>query len=165
MADRDETRSEMTAAEQAMRSITEGLERIARERAKVRPEDWATLFRQLQAVLLQLSTHPFVKGDMQAELLVERILRSETLEQVDERTDDLAEYAMKKVEYIAALKAIAEGRPVEGRPGDGTRHIALRNTSSEVTRAAAAGGPSGDDFVVGGQDAAENRPRRSLLRL
>ena len=159
MADSDNT-GDLTAAERAMRSITEGLERIARERAKVRPEDWATLFRQLQAVLLQLAKHPFVMGDMQAELLVERILRSETLEEVDERVDDLAEYAMRKMEYVTALKAMAEGRPVEA-----PRHVALRNTSSEVTRAAAAGGPSGDDFMVGGADAAESRPRRSLLRL
>lgn len=160
MAERDDSLAGATAAEQAMRSITEGLDRIARDRAKVRPEDWATLFRQLHTNLLQLLAHPFVKGDMQAELLVERILRSETLETVDERTDDFAEYAMRKMQYISALKAIAEGRPVEA-----PRHVALRNTSSEVTRAAAAGGPSGDDFAVGGEETAANRPRRSLLRL
>jgi hypothetical protein len=160
MAERDDSVAGATAAEQAMREITEGLERIARERAKVRPEDWATLFRQLQAALLQLLKHPFVTGDMQAELLVERILRSETLEEVDERTDDFAEYAMRKMQYVSALKTIAEGRPVEA-----PRHVALRNTSSEVTRAQAAGGPSGDDFTVDGAEAATGKPRRSLLRL
>jgi hypothetical protein len=160
MAERDDDVTGMTTAELAMRSITVGLERIARERARVRPEDWATLFRQLKAVLLQLALHPFVKGDMQAELLVERILRSETLEEVDERVDDFADYAMRKQNYIAALKAVAEGRPVEGQ-----RHVALRNTSSEVTRAASASGPSGDDFAIGDQGGAADRSRRSLLRL
>ena len=160
MADRNDDLAGETAAERAMRSITEGLERIARERAKVRPEDWATLFRQLQTVLLELAKHPFVQGDIQAELLVERILRSSNLEEVDERTDDFADYAMRKLQYIAELKAAMEGRPVEA-----PKHVALRNTSSEVTRAAAAGGPSGDDFLIGGEQGAADRPRRSLLRL
>jgi hypothetical protein len=159
MALADDT-SDATAAQRAMRQIEEGLERIARERAKVRPEDWATLYRQLQTMLHTLVKHPFVVGDMQAELLVERILRSEDLVEVDARTDDLAEYMLRKAEYMAALKAAKEGVPVEA-----PRHVALRNTSSEVTRAEAAAGPSGDDFGVGGAETAADRPRRSLLRL
>lgn len=159
MAQAGDQRPEPTAAEQAMRAVEAGLERIARERARVRPEDWATLFRQMQAILLQLATHPFVQGDIEAELLIERILRSEDLEQVDARTDDFADYAMRKLSYIAALRAAREGKTV-----DAHQHVAPRNTSSEVTRAEAAAGPSGDDFMAGGEDA-KDRPRRSLLRL
>lgn len=158
----DETQKSVpeTAAQAAMRDVEEGLQRIARERAKVRAEDWATLFRQMQSVLLQLGTHPFVVGDIEAELLIERILRSETLEDVDSRTDDLAEYVLRKAQYAAELRAAMEGRPAEV-----LQHVAPRNTSSEVTRAAAAAGPSGDDFIAGGDDTATVRPRRSVLRL
>jgi hypothetical protein len=159
MAQDSEEFRDDTAALRAMRQIEDGLVRIARERAKVRPEDWATLFRQMQALLQQLVTHSFVVGDMQAELLVERILRSETLEEVDARTDDLAEYVLRKAQYVAALKAAKDGVSV-----DAPQHVALRNTSSEVTRAEAAAGPSGDDFGIGGT-ATPDRPRRSLLRL
>lgn len=157
--ERDDT-SDATAAKRAMRAIQEGLARIERERAKVRPEDWATLYRQMQSVLLQMANHPFVQGDMEAELLLERILRSENLDEVDARTDDFAQYAMRKLDYIAMLRAAQDGKTVPAQ-----RHIAPRNTSTEVTRAAAASGPSGDDFGVGGADAAADRPRRSLLRL
>lgn len=160
MAEAGQEQSEATAAELAMRAIEDGLVRIARERARVRPEDWATLFRQMQTLLHQLATHRFVKGDMEAELLIERILRSEDLEQVDARFDDFAEYALRKLEYIHALRAAREGGEAEA-----PRHLALRNSASEVTRAEAAGGPSGDDFAVGGRETAPERPRRSLLRL
>lgn len=160
MAEADNQRQDATAAERAMREIEAGLDRIARERARVRPEDWATLFRQMQTILMQLATHPFVQGDMQAELLVERILRSEDLEQVDARTDEFAEYAMRKLNYIAALKAARDGKAIVAE-----QHVAPRNTSSDVTRAEAAAGPSGDDFVGRGEDAETSPPRRSLLRL
>ncbi len=113
--ERDDT-SSATAAELAMRQIEAGLDRIARERAKVRPEDWATLFRQMQTILRQLVTHPFVKGDMEAELLVERILRSENLDEVDARTDIFAEYAMRKLDYIGMLRAAQDGKPVDTQP-------------------------------------------------
>ena len=156
----DDDRSDATAAKRAMQAIEDGLARIARERARVRPEDWATLYRQLQSVLLQLATHGFVKGDIQAEMLIQRILRSENLEQVDSRTDDLAEYVLRKLNYIAALRAAQEGKPVEA-----LHHVAPRNSATDVTRAAAAAGPSGDDFVVDGAEAGESRPRRSVLRL
>lgn len=149
-----------TAAEQAMRAIQDCLARIERERARVRPEDWATLFRQMQTLLLQLATHPFVKGDMEAELLVERILRSEDLDQVDQRTDEFADYALRKLSYIAMLKAAQDGAPV-----DAPQHVKPRNTTTEVTRAAAAAGPSGDDFPLGSTETGDPRPRRSLLRL
>jgi hypothetical protein len=159
MVETTQDNATQTDAQRAMRAVQEGLERIARERARVRPEDWSTLFRQMQAVLTQLATHPFLRGDIEAELLVERILRSETLADVDARTDDLADYVLRKAEYVAELRAIAEGRPVEA-----PRHVAPRSSSSEVTRAAAASGPSGDDFMAGGEDA-DARPRRSVLRL
>ena len=160
MADKRDNTSQATAAEIAMWQIEAGLDRIARERAKVRPEDWATLFRQMQTILRQLVAHPFVKGDREAELLVERILRSENLDEVDARTDVFAEYAMRKLDYIAMLRAAQDGKPV-----DTQRHVAPRNTSSEVTRAEAAAGPSGDDFGPGRDDTTSDRPRRSLLRL
>lgn len=160
MAQAQEDRSDATAAQRALREIEDGLARIARERARVRPEDWATLFRQLQTLLLHLATHDFVKGDMQAELLIERILRSEDLDQVDARTDDFAEYAMRKLAYIAALRAAKDGAPVEAPV-----HFAPRNMSSDVTRAEAAAGPSGDDFMTKTEDLTAEKPRRSLLRL
>ena len=160
MTEEAEDHTDATAAERAMRAIQEGLARIERERARVRPEDWATLFRQMQTILLQLAKHPFVTGDMQAELLIERILRSDDLEQVDARTDEFAEYALRKLQYLAELKAAMEGKPVEA-----PRHVAPRNSSSDVTRAAAAAGPSGDDFAAGTEDASASRQRRSVLRL
>lgn len=159
MTDEDDL-SDAKAAERAMRAVQDGLARIARERARVRPEDWATLFRQMQTLLLRLATHDFVKGDMQAELLIERILRSEDLVQVDARVDDFAEYATRKLDYVLAIKAARDGQLVEER-----RHVAPRNSASDLTRAEAAGGPSGDDFSVAGQDGTTDRPRRSLLRL
>jgi hypothetical protein len=160
MAQQDPDKTDATAAARALRQIEDGLARIARERARVRPEDWATLFRQIGTVLRQLATHPFVIGDMEAELLIDRVLRSETMAAVDERTDDLIDYVLRKADYVAALRAARDGQPF-----DLPRHVAPRNTSSEVSRAEAAAGPSGDDFLPGKAGSDQDRPRRSLLRL
>lgn len=152
-----------TDADRASQALLKGLERIARERARVRAEDWQTLFRQLRTILIQLATHPFVVGDMQAELLIERLIESDDLEEFDVRVDDFASYAVAKLEYNAALRAAANGEHVEDVP----TFVAPQNSTTEVTRAAAVNGPSGSDFVFDEESDADSEPvaRRSVLRL
>ena len=155
---------EITDAERAMADIMRGLRDIERERRRVRHEDWQTLFRQLGDVLTELSGHPFVTGDLQAEGLIRQILRSEDLEELDKCVDNFADYAVNKLQYNAWLRAKANGRD----PDEEIQAFARpTNTQTTVTRAQAANGPSGSDFEVKGQDAGADdlSDSRALFRL
>ena len=136
---------EIVDANAGVLSIFRAMQRAERERARIRPEDWSTLFRQIQDVMIQLAGHPFVKGDMEAEMLIERISGSDDLEELDQRVDQFVSYAIGKLEYNAGLRAALEGKdPAEAEA------VFRRPQASvtEVTRAQASHGPSGSDFAV-----------------
>ncbi len=163
MSDSNTAPDPENAAIEAMAQISDALMRIERERSRVRAEDWATLFRQTQDVLYELLTHPFVEGDMEAELRLQRIIYADDLEEMDKSVDFFAEYVVGKLEYHAAVKAHQEGKEHKDVP----RFTTPSNSTSEVTRAQAMHGPSGSDFMIQNEDKTDSAPaqRRSVLRL
>lgn len=134
---------------------------IERERRRVRPGDWDTLFRQMTDVLRQLASHPFIAGDLHAEMLISRLAGAADLPDLDARVDALGEYVAGKLAFQAALKAARDGR--EPDPAD----LLPRQFGAQAPgagRVIAQQGPSGSDFQITGQDTT-NTPQRSVFRL
>lgn len=139
------------------RSIAE----IERERRRVRPGDWDTLFRQMRDVLEQLANHPFLAGDLHAEMLLSRLTGAADLADLDARVDALGEYVAGKLAFQAALTAARAGR--EPDPAD----LLPRQFGAQAPgagRVLAQQGPSGSDFLIDG-DAKSHAPQRSVFRL
>lgn len=160
-----------TAADNALRQISDALRRIERERKRVRPEDWATLFRQTERVLSDLVDHPFVKGDREAEIRLANVIYSVDLEDMDRQVDRLAEYLIGKLEFNMKMREQDSGKKDNRVP----RYVAPASSTTEATRAQARHGPSGSDFDLtppstsdpgkGGNDTSKPPSRRSVLRL
>ena len=151
-----------TDADEVSANIARTLAQLDRDRVRTRREDWETLFRQMQTLLTELATHSCVVGDLEAEMLIEKVTLSEDLEELDARLDAFAAYAVAKLEYNAALRAQREGTQQEDVPV----FTAPQNSLSEVTRAQAMNGPSGSDFDVGSEEENEHAPsRRAVFRL
>lgn len=144
--------------------LAKRLARIERERQRVRPEDWQTLFRQMRTLLEQLSRHPFLKGDAEAEARLARMTSAADLEEFDRRVDHLAEYVMGKLAFNAAMK----GEPVDPSQLHPTSTVQSRAMGA-AAREAARYGPSGDDFDAPGDGDGDRpapaRPRRTVVRL
>lgn len=151
----------LAESEAALAALGEALQRIERERRRVRPEDWETLFRQMKTAIVQLGTHPFVAGDIHAEMLLARMAASADLEELDRRTDALGEYIAGKLAYNAALKAVRQGQDPDPASLIPRRFGA---TAPGAGRVVAQHGPSGSDFDLSG-DGAAIQPRRGILRL
>lgn len=138
------------------------LAEIERERRRIRPEDWDTLFRQIATMMQQLAAHPFIRGDLEAETRLEAMLGAPDMEAFDQATDRLAEYVEGKLAFNAALKALEEGGPMPELP----RLRSAGQATGQAVRAAASHGPSGSDFDLGdGADAPQPLGRRGVLRL
>lgn len=158
------------SAEAIATELSQSLLQITREAARVRPEDWATLFRQLETALREMVAHPFIRGDLEAEARLDRVLRAQDLEQMNAQVDHFADYVIGKLAFNASLKG-------EGDAAMPHRPTVSQDSSSVTTRAQAAGGPSGSDFDIrppetavnatasDGKDAAAAPIRRSVLRL
>lgn len=142
-------------------ALAEALARIDRDRRRVRPEDWDTLFRQMRTVLQHLATHPFLAGDAHAEMLLTRIAASPDLAEFDNRVDALGEYVAGKLAFNAALRAVRDGKEP-----DATALVPRRfgATAPGAGRVVAQHGPSGSDFDLTGEGAV-TQPRRGILRL
>lgn len=145
----------------ALRDLTDALARIERERQRVRPGDWETLFRQMRAVLEQLVDHPFLRGDLHAEMLLGRLAVASDLADLDRRVDDLGEYVAGKLVFTEALIAAREGRAVEPAALVPRRFGAAQSGAGRVL---AQHGPSGSDFALS-DEAALTPARRGILRL
>lgn len=137
---------------------------LERERKRIRPEDWQTLFRQIRTLAGELVAHPFLKGDLEAEVRLDRMLLSADLEEFDRRVDDLAEYVRGKLAFNAAMEALERGdiaaatappppAPPPPRPDAG------------LARMVGAQGPSGSDFDLGGPAGGDAPRRRGVIRL
>lgn len=152
------------ATQAALADMARRIATIERERRRIRPEDWKTLFRQIRTLAQELIAHPFLKGDLEAEQRLDRMLTSADLEEFDRRVDDLGEYVRGKVAFNAAMDALERGDtaaaaaapPPVARPAPG---------ASAVSRMAAAHGPSGSDFDLGGPAGGDAPRRRGVLRL
>jgi hypothetical protein len=147
------------------------LAELDRERQRVRPEDWTTLFRQMRVLLEQLAAHPFLRGDAEAEARLTRMMRASDLEAFDRGVDHLADYVAGKLAFNAAIR----GKAVDPSALHPTSSVQTRATGM-AARASAQHGPSGDDFAIGDAAAPEpdpsrpespqpKPPRRSMLRL
>lgn len=138
---------------------------IERERKRIRPEDWQTLFRQLRTLAGELVAHPFLKGDLEAEVRLDRMLLSADLEEFDRRVDELAEYVRGKLAFNAAMDALERGdtAALEAAMPPPTPRPA--GPDSGLTRLAAAQGPSGSDFDLGGPAGGNAPRRRGVIRL
>lgn len=144
-----------------VRDLGEAMARIERERRRVLPSDWDTLFRQMQTLFVELGTHPFLAGDAHAEMLLARMGAASDLEEFDRRVSALGEYVAGKLAYNAALRAVREGR--EPDPAD----LIPRSFGASAPgagRVVAQVGPSGSDFAIA-SDPAPVEQRRSILRL
>lgn len=158
----------LAAAEQRLadtqatiQSLAETMARIERERRRVRPEDWETLFRQLRSAMLELASHPFLAGDVHAEMLLSRLASATDLPDLDRRVDALGEYIAGKLAYNAALRAVRDGKEPDAAALMPRRFGA---TAPGAGRIVAQHGPSGSDFDLSGESAAA-LPRRGILRL
>lgn len=154
-------KARLDEAERIVAELGIALARIERERARVRPEDWDTLFRQMARIMTELATHPFLAGDEHAEMLIGRAALSDDLEMFDARISELGEYVAGKLAYHEALKAVREGREP-----DPALLVPRRFGASApgAGRAEAQAGPSGSDFEVTGK-AEPVVVRREILRL
>lgn len=158
------------STEATLAALGKRLAAIDRERQRIRPEDWQTLFRQMRTLLDQLATHPFLRGDAEAELRLKRMMRAADMDEFDRRVDHLAAYVAGKLAYNAAIRG-KEVDPSVLHPGSTPQARA----TGMAARASAQHGPSGDDFLIqpdaapdtqGGEDQPDPpRPRRSVLRL
>lgn len=144
-----------------VRDLGDWLARIERERRRVRPSDWDTLFRQMQTLFVELGSHPFLSGDAHAEMLLARMAAASDLDEFDRRTTDLGDYVAGKLAYNAALRAVREGR--EPDPAD-LRPRSFGASAPGAGRVVAQFGPSGSDFTIA-DDPAPTRERRGILRL
>lgn len=151
----------LAESEAALAALAEALQRIDRDRRRVRPEDWDTLFRQMKSAMVQLGTHPFIAGDIHAEILLARMAASADLEELDRRTDVLGEYIAGKLAYNAALRALRDGQEPDPASLIPRRFGA---TAPGAGRVVAQHGLSGSDFDLSG-DGAVPQPRRGILRL
>lgn len=151
----------LAEVEGVVRDLGDAIARIHRERRRVLPSDWDTLFRQIHSLFLDLAAHPFLAGDSHAEMLLARMAASSDLEEFDKRVTDLGDYVAGKLAYNAALKALRDGR--EPDPGD---LIPRRFGASApgAGRVVAQFGPSGSDFALS-DEPAPARARRGILRL
>jgi hypothetical protein len=142
-------------------ALAEALARIDRDRRRVRPEDWDTLFRQMRTAVQQLAAHPFLAGDAHGEMLLIRIAASPDLAEFDRRVDALGEYVAGKLAFNAALRAVRDGKEP-----DATALLPRRfgATAPGAGRVVAQNGPSGSDFDLTGEGAMA-QPRRGILRL
>lgn len=145
----------------AIVSLAEAIERIERERRRVRPEDWDTLFRQMRSAMLELASHPFLAGDVHAEMLLSRMAAAADLPELDRQVDALGEYIAGKLAYNAALRAVRDGKEPDPAALMPRRFGA---TAPGAGRVVAQHGPSGSDFDLSGESAAA-LPRRGILRL
>lgn len=150
----------------AIEDLDQALRSIERERARVRPEDWQTLFRQLQTMLEDLVKQPFLVGDLEAEARLDAILMASDLPDLDAKVDHLAEYISGKLAYMAALSEAEGGVQT---PADVPYLAPTQSNAAVVARVASSQGPSGSDFDLGGDaDSAPETPstgRRNVIRL
>ena len=142
-------------------ALTEVMGRLERERRRVTPEDWATLFRQMQSVLRGIADHPFIAGDLHAEHLIGQLAGASDLAELDRRVDILGEYIAGKIAYNVALKAAHDG--IEPDP---TELLPRKFGASApgTAKVMGIGGPSGSDFDVSG-DNQTGVPYRGFIRL
>lgn len=146
-------------ARAAADAIARAVARIEAMRDRIRSDDWATLFRQLRTHLELLADHPFIRGDIEAEHHLRRMLVSQDLEELDRHTDQFADYIMAK------LTALSKAQAGKGDAAAPTLRPALSpSAGGAATRRAMAAGPSGDDFAAGGTTP-ETIAARSRLRL
>lgn len=135
------------------------------QRARDNAPDWETLFRHIRSAMETLAQHPFVVGDLEAENRLRWLCEASTLEELDARTDHLAEYLMGKLHFNQTVRALAEGKT----PPPAPRLSAETGQSSAATRAAASTGVSGSDFEIPDQTdqshPQDTAPRRERLRL
>lgn len=151
----------LAEAEGIVAELGRSIAAIERERRRVRPDDWDTLFRQMRDVLVQLSSHPFLAGDLHAEMLLSRLAGAADLPDLDARVDALGEYVAGKLAFQAALKAARDGRAPD--PAD----LLPRQFGGQAPgagRVLAQHGPSGSDFEISGGDNTLP-PQRSVFRL
>lgn len=144
-----------------LRALSAAMERIDRERRRVRPSDWDTLFRQMHTLFLELARHPFLAGDVHAEMLLARMAAAPDLEEFDKRVSALGDYVGGKLAFNAAIVAAREGR--EPDPSD----LIPRKfgaTAPGLGRVVGQFGPSGSDFALS-DEAQPERARRGILRL
>lgn len=155
-ADRRLAETEATIA-----ALAETMARIERERRRVRPEDWDTLFRQMRTAVQQLASHPFLAGDTHAEMLLTRMAAAPDLAEFDRRVDALGEYVAGKLAYNAALRAVRDGQEPD------TADLIPRRFGASAPgagRVVAQHGPSGSDFDLN-HDGSAALPLRGSLRL
>jgi hypothetical protein len=153
--------SRLAEAEAVVAELGRSIAAIERERRRVRPSDWDTLFRQMGDVLQHLASHPFIAGDLHAEMLIRRLAGAADLPDLDTRVDVLGEYIAGKLAFQAALIAAREGR--EPDPAD----LLPRQFGGQAPgagRALAQQGPSGSDFQITDNDKLPP-PQRSVFRL
>lgn len=135
------------------------------QRARDNAPDWDSLFRHLRSALETLAQHPFVVGDLEAENRLQWLCGATDLDEMDARTDHLAEYLMGKLHFNQTVRALAEGQTPPPAPHLG----AETGSSSAATRAAASSGVSGSDFDLPDETRPshpqEAAPRRERLRL
>lgn len=134
---------------------------IERERKQIRREDWNTLFRQIRTVASELIAHPFVKGDLEAEMRIARMLAAGDLEDFALRVAHLEEYVLGKLAFNRAVAALENGEAAPDRPAP----MPVAPVASENLRRVTAHGPSGSDFALTPGDAPSSSPRRGILRL
>ena len=151
----------LTEVQAIVDDLAVALAAVERERRRVRPSEWDTLFRQIQTLFIELGTHPFLAGDLHAEMLLARMGAASNLEEFDQRVTDLGDYVAGKLAYNAAIRAARDG--IEPDPAD----LLPRRFGASAPgagRVAAQFGPSGSDFALA-DDPAPARARRGILRL
>ena len=126
------------------------LAQLRRAARRVSKDDWATLFRQMRHAVSQIATHPFLKGDAEAEKRLMLMLTAIDLEEMDHAFDHLAEYVDGKVAAVMIRRG-------EEPPQPKAKHTGVNG------RAMGQMGPSGDDFMTDSTDAPVRK--RDVIRL
>ena len=138
---------------------------LERERKRIRREDWETLFRQIRTLAGELIAHPFLKGDLEAEARLDRMLLSADLEEFDRRVDDLDEYVRGKLAFNAAMAALERGDTAAAEAAAPPPPPPRARPDGGLSRMVAAQGPSGSDFDLGGPAGGDAPRRRGVIRL
>lgn len=126
------------------------LAKLKRAARRVTKEDWATLFRQMQQAATEIASHPFLKGDAEAEKRLKLMLTCTDLEEMDQAFDYLSEYVDGKMAAVTIRRG-------EEPPQPKAKRTAVNG------RAMGRMGPSGDDFATGEADAPKRQ--REVIRL
>jgi len=135
------------------------LARIERQRARIAPDAWRTIFRQMRTLCEQLIDQPFIREDAESMTRLGAVLSAPDLATLDERVSHLG----RRVEERLRDRARQQGVPEEALP----RLLAMTMSSPDTSRLQAEAGPSGDDFILSGDDprTAPRPMHRGILRL